>query len=44
VIRAKIKNYISKNKNLNYIKQKLREKLFSQDMVNSILDDEILEP
>ncbi|MDD3646408.1 MAG: RecX family transcriptional regulator [Candidatus Gracilibacteria bacterium] len=42
VLRSKIKSYIAKNKNLNYIKQKLREKLFSNEMIDELLQDEFL--
>lgn len=42
VLRSKIKNYILKNKNLNYIKQKLREKLFDKEMIDELLQDEFL--
>lgn len=43
VLKSKIRNYQLKNKNLNYIKQKLREKLFEKDMCDSILESEFLE-
>lgn len=43
IIRSKIKNYLFKNKNLNYIKQKLREKLFPNNTVEEILNSEFLE-
>ena len=42
VIKSKIKNYIWKNKNLNYIKGKLREKLFDKDVVEELLISEFI--
>jgi len=43
IIITKIRNYLFKNKNLNYIKQKLFEKMFSKELVESILDELFLE-
>jgi len=42
IVRSKIKNYLFKNKNLFYIKQKLREKLFDKDLVENILNNEFI--
>ena len=42
IIRDKIKNYLQRNKNLNYIKQKLLIKLFPKDSVENILKTEFL--
>jgi len=43
VIKAKISNFLNKNKNLNYIKQKLREKKFDKDICEKILYWEFIE-
>lgn len=43
VIITKINNYLYRNKNLNYIKNKLREKLFDKILVNEILEEYYLE-
>jgi len=37
VCRSKIKNFIWKNKNISYIKNNLRQKLFEADMIEEIL-------
>lgn len=43
VIWDKIRVYLFKNKNLNYIKNKLLEKWFEKDLVLQILEDDFLE-
>jgi hypothetical protein len=40
VARSKIKIYVEKNKNLNYIKNKMYQKFFDKDLVLSILREE----
>lgn len=42
VIDSKINTYLIKNKNINYIKSKLLEKLFDKDMVLDILEEKFL--
>lgn len=43
IIRSKIKNYLFRNKNLKYIKQKLYEKLFQKVFIEEILQNEYIE-
>ncbi len=43
IIRSKIRNYLYRNKNLNYIKQKLLIKQFPKTSVENILETEFLE-
>ncbi len=43
IIRAKIRNYLDRNKNLNYIRQKLFIKQFPKDSVENILKAEFIE-
>jgi hypothetical protein len=38
IITAKIDNYIFRNKNYRYIRQKMREKLFSSEKIESYLE------
>lgn len=38
IIKAKIDNYIFRNKNYRYIRQKMREKLFNSEKVESYLE------
>ena len=38
IIRAKIDNYIFRNKNYRYIRQKMREKLFPTEKIESYLE------
>ena len=40
IIRSQIKNYIFRNKNLNYIRLNLMKKQFQKERVNEILSDE----
>lgn len=40
VARTKIKNYVEKNKNLSYIKNKMFQKFFEKDLVLEILSEE----
>lgn len=40
VARTKIKNYVEKNKNLSYIKNKMFQNFFDKDLVLSILSEE----
>lgn len=43
IIESKVKIYLFRNKNLAYIKGKLREKLFNQNLINEILEQNIIE-
>ena len=43
IIITKIRNYLLKNKNLNYIKQKLFEKMFDKDLILTILERDFIE-
>lgn len=43
IIESKVKVYLFRNKNLSYIKGKLREKLFDKELVNKILEQNITE-
>lgn len=43
VIRSKISIFLNRNKNLNYIKQKLREKKFDKEVFEQILYSEFVE-
>jgi len=38
IIKAKIDNYLFRNKNFRYIRQKMREKLFPKEKIESILE------
>ena len=40
VARAKIRNYIEKNKNVSYIKSKMFQKKFEKELVLEILEKE----
>lgn len=40
VAKSKIKNYILKNKNFSYIKNKMHQKYFDKDLVLAILEEE----
>jgi hypothetical protein len=40
VARAKIKNYVEKNKNVSYIKSKMFQKKFEKELVLEILEKE----